>query len=179
MAASWGAYGLSRTNILNRPVRTTARTTLVLRDRFRDGSARLDGPQTAPSSPNRGLTKSAHGRVADQGGKGSDGHHVGLDRTLPSHHVADLDRRQEVTFSWKGYGHPDGHLLSIHGTAVGSVLLHVGSELTGSLNGAEIVATEARRPRPPRSVPTPPRASPACPASTRPGPGPHPGRPPR
>jgi serine/threonine protein kinase len=38
-----------------------------LRDRFRDGSARLDGPQTAPSSTNRGLKKSANGRMADQG----------------------------------------------------------------------------------------------------------------
>ncbi len=48
-----------------------------LRDRFRDGSARLDGPQTAPSSTNRGLNESANGRVAEQGGKGSDGHLTG------------------------------------------------------------------------------------------------------
>ena len=48
-------------------------------------SARLGGPQTASSSTNRGLNESANGRVAEQGGRASDGHHVGLDKRLPSH----------------------------------------------------------------------------------------------
>ena len=44
-----------------------------------------NGPQTAPNSVNSEFNQSANGRVADQGGRASDGHHVGLDKRLPSH----------------------------------------------------------------------------------------------
>ena len=71
--------GLICTDILDRPVRTTARNPLALEAGYEIAALRLDGPQTAPSSPNRGLNKSAHGRMADRD-DGSDGHHVGLDR---------------------------------------------------------------------------------------------------
>ncbi len=43
-----------------------------------------NGPQTAPSPMNRGLNKSANGRVANQD-EGNEEKHIGLDRGLPSH----------------------------------------------------------------------------------------------
>ncbi len=55
------------------------------RDRRRDCSVLTkNGTQFAPNSVNREFNKSAHGRAADQF-EGGDGHHVGLDRRLPSH----------------------------------------------------------------------------------------------
>ena len=59
--------GLACTDILHRPVRTTARTPLAHEAVYEIAALRLDGPQTAPSSEMRELIKSAHGRVADQG----------------------------------------------------------------------------------------------------------------
>ncbi len=58
--------GLACTDILNRPVRTTANNSVALEAASEMAALRLDGPQTAPSSAMKGLTKSAHGRVADQ-----------------------------------------------------------------------------------------------------------------
>jgi hypothetical protein len=46
----------------------TANNPVALETGSEIAAFRLDGPQTAPTSPNRGLTKNAHGRVADQGG---------------------------------------------------------------------------------------------------------------
>jgi len=43
-----------------------------------------NGPQNAPSSTNRGLNKSANGRVANQD-EGEDEQHIGLDKGVPSH----------------------------------------------------------------------------------------------
>jgi hypothetical protein len=87
-----------------------------------------NGPQFAPSSMNSELNQSAHGRAADQG-EGDDGHHVGLDRRLPSHgrdfkpkrkgrriNVYLIRRPFPFTRSTRSalqsedYGHPGGHL---------------------------------------------------------------------
>jgi hypothetical protein len=43
-----------------------------------------NGPQTAPSSTNRGLNQSANGRVANQN-DGDEKKHIGLDKGVPSH----------------------------------------------------------------------------------------------
>jgi hypothetical protein len=56
--------GLACNDILNRPVRTTAHNPMAFEAVSEIAAFRLDGPQNAPSSPNRGLTKSAHGRMA-------------------------------------------------------------------------------------------------------------------
>ncbi len=84
MAASWGTYGLSRTNILNRPVRTTAKSTLVLETASEMAASDWTDPKLHRAPRTEGST-----RVRMEGWrtgvKGNDGYHVGLDRGLPSH----------------------------------------------------------------------------------------------
>jgi len=120
-----------------------------LRDRFRDGGARLDGHHTAPSSTNRGLNQSANGRVAEQGARASDGHHVGLDKKLPSH-----GRSTRSALQSEEYGHPRGHL-SQRGPPV------LGQHSTNDLSGQPGAVQTAR-------VRLAPLKHPSRPASARP-----------
>jgi len=106
-----------------------------LRDRFRDGSARLDGHHTAPSSTNRGLNQSANGRVAERGARANDGHHVGLDKRLPSH-----GRSTRSALQSEGYGHPRGHLAR-HATVT-----HLSAVRPGATDGGPRKQSTPRRP---------------------------------
>ena len=130
-----------------------------LRGRRLDCSVQAkNGPQLAPSSVNSELTKSAHGRAADQD-EGSSGHHVGLDRRLPSHggdfkpkqkgrriklylirRPFPFPRSTRSALQSEEYGHPRGHLAR-HATVT-----HLSAVRPGATDGGPRKQSTPRRP---------------------------------